>query len=46
MHQRTGDVQDRLTGADPLAFRIDQVDLELGAALLGAETTGRRMKTA
>ena len=56
-HERAGDVHQRLAGADPAAFGIAQVDLELvprsaaiafsqSMARRGAEITGRRMKTA
>ena len=58
MVERAGDVEDRLAGADPGAFGVDQLDVEPRAARSaamasshssasrGAETTGRRMKMA
>ena len=35
MVERAGDIQDRLTGADPAAFPMDQVDLDLEPAFPG-----------
>ena len=35
MDQRSGDVEDRLSRADPLALRVAQIDLEPGVAALG-----------